>query len=41
MDTTAISLCMENQIPLRVFGIDDTSSMIDVVLGKDIGTKVE
>lgn len=41
MDTTAISLCMENQIPLRVFGIDDASSMIDVVLGKDIGTKVE
>ena len=41
MDTTAISLCMENKIPLIVFGIDDASSMIDVVLGKDIGTKVE
>ncbi|RVU54183.1 UMP kinase [Anaerosphaera multitolerans] len=41
MDTTATSLCMDNNIPLTVFGIDDPSSIIDVVNGKDIGTNVK
>lgn len=41
MDTTATSLCMDNKIPLIVFGIDEPNSMIDVVCGKDIGTNVE
>ena len=41
MDTTATSLCMDNKIPLIVFGIDKPSSMIDVVCGKNIGTKVK
>lgn len=40
MDTTATSLCMDNQIPLVVFGIDEENSIIDVVEGKDMGTKV-
>ncbi|SHG95206.1 uridylate kinase [Anaerosphaera aminiphila DSM 21120] len=41
MDTTATSLCMDNNIPLTVFGIDEPSSIIDVVNGKDIGTNVK
>lgn len=41
MDSTAISLCMENNIPLIVFGIDEPSTIIDVVEGKNLGTIVK
>ena len=41
MDTTATSLCMDNKIPIRVFGLDNPKNIIDVVLGKNIGTIVE
>ena len=41
MDSTATSLCMDNEIPLIVFGIDEPNSMMDVVCGKDIGTNVK
>lgn len=41
MDATATSLCMDNNIPLVVFGIDDENSMYDVVCGKNLGTKVK
>ncbi|MET3616510.1 uridylate kinase [Peptoniphilus olsenii] len=41
MDATATTLCMDNHIPLVVFGIDDENSMYDVVCGKDLGTKVK
>ncbi|EFI42262.1 MULTISPECIES: UMP kinase [Peptoniphilus] len=41
MDSTATSLCMDNNIPLIVFGIDEPSSIVDVVNGKDIGTNVK
>lgn len=34
MDSTATSLCMDNKIPLIVFGIDEPNNIIDVVLGK-------
>ena len=40
MDATATSLCMDNKIPLIVFGIDQENSMYDVVCGKIIGTVV-
>ncbi|EGY78412.1 UMP kinase [Peptoniphilus indolicus] len=40
MDTTATSLCMDNQIPLVVFGIDEENSILNVVEGKNMGTKV-
>lgn len=40
MDATATSLCMDNNIPLIVFGIDDPENIFDVVVGKDIGTIV-
>lgn len=41
MDNTATSLCMDNDIPVIVFGIEEKNSMIDAVCGKDIGTNVK
>ena len=40
MDSTAISLCRDNQIPLVVFGIDDPENIIKIVKGEKIGTLV-
>jgi uridylate kinase len=40
MDTTAFSLCMDNKLPIIVFDLDAKDSMIQVVLGKQIGTLV-
>ncbi len=40
MDATATSLCMDNNIPLVVFGIDDPDNIFDVAVGKNIGTVV-
>jgi uridylate kinase len=41
MDSTATSLCMDNKIPLIIFGIDEPNNIINVVLGKKIGTHVK
>lgn len=41
MDGTATTLCMDNNIPLQVFGIDDEDAMFKVVCGEDIGTNVK
>lgn len=41
MDSTATSLCMDNKIPLIVFGIDEPNNIIEVVKGKKIGTCVK
>lgn len=41
MDSTATSLCMDNKIPLIVFGIDDPVNILKVVLGEKIGTHVK
>lgn len=41
MDSTATSLCMDNSIPLIVFSIDEPNNIIDVALGKKIGTHVK
>lgn len=40
MDSTATSLCMDNSIPLIVFGIDNPKNIFRVAIGDDIGTKV-
>lgn len=40
MDSTATSLCMDNNIPIRVFGIDDPHNIIRVLNGEEIGTLV-
>ncbi|MGN1059982.1 MAG: UMP kinase [Clostridia bacterium] len=40
MDSTATSLCMDNDIPILVFGIDDPQNIIRVLNGEKIGTIV-
>ncbi len=37
VDSTAFSLCMDNQMPMRVFGMDDISAAL---LGSEVGTRV-
>lgn len=41
MDSTAASLCMDNNIPIIVFGIENPSNILKVVMGEDIGTKLK
>ncbi|HLD56219.1 MAG TPA: UMP kinase [Candidatus Omnitrophota bacterium] len=40
MDATAISLCMDNQLPIVVFDLMQPGNIKRVVLGEKIGTKV-
>ncbi|GGB30551.1 UMP kinase [Virgibacillus dakarensis] len=40
MDSTASSLCMDNDIPLIVFSITDEGNIKKVVLGETIGTTI-
>lgn len=40
MDTTAISLCMENKIPIIVFGLNEDKSIVRAVNGEEIGTLI-
>lgn len=40
MDSTATSLCMDNNIPIRVFSLEDPENIIRVVDGEKIGTIV-
>ena len=41
MDSTATSLCMDNHIQLRVFGLDNPENITKVIHGENIGTIVE
>ncbi|MNI56125.1 Uridylate kinase [compost metagenome] len=41
MDTTAITLCMENNIPIRVFALNEQDSIKKAVCGENIGTIIE
>ena len=40
MDSTATSLCRDNNIPLVVFGIDEPENIVKIVKGERIGTRV-
>jgi uridylate kinase len=40
MDSTATSLCMDNNIPLVVFNIDNHENILAAALGEQIGTTV-
>jgi len=40
MDTTALSLCMENDMPIRVFNVNDERNILRLVRGERIGTLV-
>ena len=41
MDLTAISLCMENNIPIRIFNINNLANLNKAILGEDIGTIIK
>lgn len=38
MDTTAITLCMDNNIPISVFGLSEDQGIERVVCGEQLGT---
>lgn len=40
MDATAISLCMENKLPIIVFNLKERGNMKKVVVGEQVGTVV-
>ena len=41
MDSTALSLCMDNDLPLYVFNMDDESNIDRIVSGERVGTLVK
>jgi uridylate kinase len=40
MDSTALSLCMDNHVPIRVFNIGDEANIDRIVSGERVGTLV-
>ena len=40
MDMTAITLCKENNIPIRIFNIKNSGCLLDIVMGSKIGTLI-
>ena len=41
MDATAIVLCRDNNIPLRIFNMFNSGDLVRIVLGESLGTSVE
>ena len=41
MDLTAISMCMENDMPIIVYNMNDKNNLNKIIKGKSIGTKVK
>jgi uridylate kinase len=41
MDTTAVTLCMENKLPIMVFNLKTHGNLKRIVLGENIGSKVD
>lgn len=40
MDSTATSLCMDNNIPILVFALDEPGNIKKAIMGEEIGTMV-
>jgi uridylate kinase len=40
MDTTAVSLCMDNNLPILVFSLKEPGNIRRAVMGESIGTIV-
>jgi uridylate kinase len=40
MDSTALSLCMDNDLPIYVFNVGDESNIGRIVSGEKVGTLV-
>ena len=41
MDLTAISLCMDNNIPIRIFNLNNLDNLRKALFGEDIGTIIK
>ena len=41
MDTTAITICMENEIPVLALGLFEENSLVRAVCGENIGTVIK
>lgn len=41
MDTTAVSLCMENRLPIMVFNLQTKGNLKRIILGEKLGTVVK
>ena len=41
MDSTAISMCMDNRLPIVVFNLHEEGSLLKIVMGETVGTLVE
>ncbi len=41
MDTTAVTLCMENKLPIIVFNLKTTGNLRRIVLGENVGSRVQ
>ncbi|MCD8200691.1 MAG: UMP kinase [Clostridia bacterium] len=41
MDATAATMCMENNIPVVAFGLDEENSIVRVVCGETMGTVID
>ena len=41
MDLTAISLCMDNNIPIRIFNLNNYDNLYKAIIGEDIGTIIK
>ncbi|MGI9642685.1 MAG: uridine monophosphate kinase, partial [Acidimicrobiia bacterium] len=41
MDTTAITMCMENDLPIRVFNMSVPGNIVRAVRGENVGTLVD
>ena len=41
MDTTAISLCMDNNIQIRIFNINNLENLEKALIGEDVGTLIK
>lgn len=41
MDSTAASLCMDNKIPIHVFGLNEPGNVLKAICGEKIGTIIK
>jgi len=41
MDTTAVTLCRDNKLPIRVFRLADRGNIARVILGEHVGTIID
>ena len=41
MDTTAVTLCMENKLPIISFALNEEDSILNAAIGKKVGTVIK